>query len=114
MLIDWREGEEYFSNKLTDYDVANNNGNYQWIASCGADSQPYFRIFNPWRQGENFDKDCEYIKKWVPELATLDSKIIHNWETEWVNHKDIKYPKPICNYSQQKEKALKIYKDALY
>ena len=114
LLIDWREGEKYFAQTLTDYSPENNNGNYQWIASCGADSQPYFRIFNPWRQGENFDKDCEYIKKWVPELATLDSKIIHNWETEWVNHKDIKYPKPICNYSQQKEKALKIYKDALY
>ena len=114
LLIDWREGEKYFAQTLTDYSPENNNGNYQWIASCGADSQPYFRIFNPWRQGENFDKDCEYIKKWVPELSTLDPKIIHNWETEWVNHKDIKYPKPICNYSQQKEKVLKMYKDALY
>jgi deoxyribodipyrimidine photo-lyase len=114
LLIDWREGEKYFAQTLTDYDVANNNGNWQWISSSGADSQQFYRIFNPWIQGENFDKDCEYIKKWVPELATLDPKIIHNWETEWVNHKDIKYSKPICNYSQQKEKALKIYKDALY
>jgi deoxyribodipyrimidine photo-lyase len=114
LLIDWREGEKYFAQTLTDYDVANNNGNYQWIASSGADSQQFYRIFNPWIQGENFDKDCEYIKKWVPELATLDPKIIHNWETEWVNHKDIKYSKPICNYSEQKEKALKMYKDALY
>ena len=114
LLIDWREGEEYFAQTLTDYDVANNNGNWQWIASSGADSQQFYRIFNPWLQGENFDKDCEYIKKWVPELSTLDPKIIHNWETEWVNHKDIKYPKPICNYSQQKEKVLKMYKDALY
>ena len=95
LLIDWREGEEYFAQTLTDYDVANNNGNWQWIASSGADSQQFYRIFNPWLQGENFDKDCEYIKKWVPELSTLDPKIIHNWETEWVNHKDIKYPKPI-------------------
>jgi deoxyribodipyrimidine photo-lyase len=114
LLIDWREGEKYFAQTLTDYSPENNNGNWQWVASSGADSQQFYRIFNPWLQGENFDKDCEYIKKWVPELSTLDPKIIHNWETEWVNHKDIKYPKPICNYSQQKEKALKIYKDALY
>jgi deoxyribodipyrimidine photo-lyase len=114
LLIDWREGEEYFSNKLTDYDVANNNGNWGWISSGGADSQPFFRIFNPSIQGENFDKDCEYIKKWIPELSSLEPKIIHKWETEWVNHKDIKYPKPICNYSEQREKALKMYKDALY
>jgi deoxyribodipyrimidine photo-lyase len=114
LLIDWREGEKYFAQTLTDYDVANNNGNWGWISSGGADSQPFFRIFNPSLQGENFDKECEYIKKWVPELATLHPKIIHNWETEWVNHKDIKYPKPICNYSEQREKALKMYKDALY
>ena len=114
LLIDWREGEKYFAQTLTDYDVANNNGNWQWISSSGADSQQFYRIFNPWLQGENFDKDCEYIKKWVPELSTLDPKIIHNWETEWVNHKDIKYPKPICNYSEQKDKALQLYKKALY
>jgi deoxyribodipyrimidine photo-lyase len=114
LLIDWRKGEEYFATKLTDYDVASNNGNWGWVSSSGADSQPFFRIFNPSRQGENFDKDCIYIKKWVPELSSLEPKIIHNWETEWVNHKDIKYPKPICDYSEQKEKALKMYKDALY
>ena len=55
-----------------------------------------------------------YIKKWLPELAPLDPKIIHNWDTEWANHKEIKYPKPIVNYIDQKEKALKMYKDALY
>ena len=114
LLIDWREGEEYFAQTLTDYDPANNNGNWQWVASSGADSQQFYRIFNPWLQGENFDKDCEYIKKWVPKLSTLDPKIIHNWETEWLNHKDIKYPKPICDYTEQKDKALKMYKDALY
>ena len=114
LLIDWREGEKYFASKLTDYDVASNNGNWGWISSGGADSQPFFRIFNPSRQGENFDKDCIYIKKWVPELSSLEPKIIHNWETEWINHKDIKYPKPICDYSEQKERALKMYKQALY
>ena len=114
LLIDWREGEKYFATKLTDYDVASNNGNWQWISSGGADSQQYTRIFNPSLQGENFDKDCIYIKKWVPELSSLEPKIIHNWETEWVNHKDIKYSKPICNYSEQRKKALDMYAKALY
>jgi len=114
LLIDWRKGEEYFATKLTDYDVASNNGNWQWVASSGADSQPFFRIFNPWRQGEEYDPDCEYIKKWIPELKEIGSKIIHNWETEWQNHKECRYPKPIVNYSEQKEKVLKMYKDALY
>lgn len=114
LLIDWREGEKYFASKLTDYDVASNNGNWQWISGGGADSQQYTRIFNPSRQGENFDKDCIYIKKWVPELSSLEPKIIHNWETEWVNHKDIKYPKPILDYSEQRKKALDMYAKALY
>ncbi len=114
LLIDWREGEEYFASKLTDYDVASNNGNWQWIASSGADSQPFFRIFNPFLQQEEYDKDCKYIKNWIPELTSLEPKIIHNWETEYVNHKDIKYPKPICDYKKQKEECLKMYKDALY
>ena len=112
LLIDWREGEEYFAQTLTDYDVANNNGNWQWISGGGADSQPYFRVFNPWRQGEEWDPNCEYIKKWVPELDSLDTKIIHNWETEYVNHKDIKYPKPIVNYEEQRDKVLKMYSNA--
>jgi len=62
LLIDWREGEKYFASKLTDYDPASNNGNWQWVASTGADSQPYFRIFNPWEQTKEWDTDCEYIK----------------------------------------------------
>lgn len=114
LLIDWKDGEEYFATKLTDYDPASNNGNYQWVAGTGADSQPYFRIFNPWRQTEEWDPDCKYIKNWVPELANVPEKDILKWETEWVNYKDIKYPKPICNYEEQKNKALKMYKDALY
>jgi deoxyribodipyrimidine photo-lyase len=114
LLISWEEGEKYFATKLTDYDPASNNGNWQWQAGSGADSQPYFRIFNPWRQGEEYDPNCVYIKTWIPELTLLDPKIIHNWETEWKNYKDIKYPKPICDYREQKEKCLKMYKDALY
>jgi deoxyribodipyrimidine photo-lyase len=95
-----------------DYDPASNNGNWQWVSSSGADSQPFFRIFNPWNQQEEHDPNCEYIKKWVPELSSLEPKIIHNWDTEWTNYKQVKYFKPICDYSEQKEKALKMYKDA--
>lgn len=113
LLIDWKKGEQYFAKKLTDYDPASNNGNWQWTSGGGADSQPYFRIFNPWSQQEEHDPKCEYIKQWVPELSSLEPKIIHQWETEWPNYKNVKYPKPICDYSEQKEKVLKMYKDAL-
>lgn len=109
LLIDWREGEKYFATKLTDYDPASNNGNWQWVASTGADSQPYFRIFNPWEQAKNFDPDCEYIKKWVPELADVPDKDILNWETEFNNYKDVKYQKPIVDYKKQKDLALKMF-----
>ena len=114
LLIDWQHGEKYFATKLVDYDPASNNGNYQWVAGSGADSQPYFRIFNPWRQTEEYDHECIYIKKWVPELKDVPEKAILNWETEWENYKESGYPKPICNYDEQKEKILKMYKDALY
>lgn len=113
LLIDWREGEKYFAKNLTDYDPASNNLNWQWCASSGNDSQPYFRILNPWRQQEEFDPDCEYIKKWVPELKDIPIKDILKWNTEWEKHKNIGYPKPICNYEEQKEKAIAMIK-AIY
>jgi len=111
LLIDWREGEEYFAKKLTDYDPASNNGNWQWVASTGADSQPYFRIFNPWLQSEEWDKNTDYIKKWLPELKDVPAKDIHNWYKSFEKYKGkIKYPHPICNYEEQKEKALSMFK----
>jgi deoxyribodipyrimidine photo-lyase len=109
LLLDWREGEKYFARQLTDYDVASNNGNWLWIMGGGADSQPWFRIFNPWEQGKNFDPDCEYIKKWIPALTDLDPKTIHNWNNEYSNYKNIKYAKPICDYKEQKKMATKMY-----
>jgi deoxyribodipyrimidine photo-lyase len=80
--IDWRWGERYFAQKLVDYDPCVNNGNWQWAASTGADSQPYFRIFNPWRQQNKFDKGCGYIKKWVTELQDIDPHLIHKLEKD--------------------------------
>lgn len=117
LLIDWREGERYFATKLVDYDPASNNGNWQWIASTGADSQPYFRIFNPWEQTRNYDPEAIYIKRWVPELREVPTPIILDWDTESSEKNEevqkilsiFKYPKPIVDYSAQREKALKMY-----
>jgi deoxyribodipyrimidine photo-lyase len=114
MLIDWRKGERYFASKLTDYDVASNNGNTLWVMGGGADSQQYMRIFNPFTQAKEHDPKCEYIKTWIPELKDIDNDIILNWETEWEKNKDIKYPKPILDYSEQRKKALDMYAKALY
>jgi deoxyribodipyrimidine photo-lyase len=110
LLISWEKGEKYFSTNLTDYDPASNNLNWQWCASTAIDSQPYFRIFNPWNQQKEHDPDCEYIKKWVPELREIPVEIIHKWNNEWQNYKNVDYPRPICNYEDQKLKALKMYK----
>jgi deoxyribodipyrimidine photo-lyase len=113
LLIDWRHGEKYFATRLTDYDPASNNGNTQWVSGGGADSQQYMRIFSPFRQQEDHDPKCEYIKKWVPELAGLEPNVIHNWDTEYANHKDVAYPKPICDFSEQRVKALEMYRKGL-
>jgi deoxyribodipyrimidine photo-lyase len=108
LLIDWREGEQYFAQKLVDYDPASNNGNWQWIASTGADSQPYFRIFNPYNQSAEVDEDAIYIKTWIPELKDIPAKEIHNWYKYHTEYK-IHYPAPIVDYSVQKEKAIEMY-----
>jgi deoxyribodipyrimidine photo-lyase len=109
LLIDWREGEEYFAQKLTDYDPSNNNGNWQWISGGGADSQPYFRVFNPWRQAAEYDPTCEYMKKWVPELKDVPEKDLLKWDTKHVHYKDVQYPAPIVQYQSQREQVLKLY-----
>ena len=109
LLISWTHGEKYFAKMLTDYDPASNNGNWQWIAGSGADSQPYFRIFSPKEQTKNFDPDCVYIKQWIPELKDVPVKDIINWDTQYSNYKGIRYPKPICDFAKQKELALKMY-----
>mgnify|MGYP001316663191 CR=1 FL=1 len=82
LQISWRTGEAHFARYLIDFDPASNNGNWQWAASTGCDSQPYFRIFNPWRQQKRFDPDCTYIKKWVEELRSLDARGIHGLEKD--------------------------------
>lgn len=95
LLIDWRWGEAYFAEKLNDFDLSANNGNWQWAAGCGSDAAPYFRVFNPTTQIERFDKDLVYIRKWVPEFDTDE------------------YPKPIVDYTFSRERALRVYGDAV-
>ncbi len=103
MLIDWRWGERYFAQKLTDYDPCVNNGNWQWSASTGADAQPYFRIFSPWLQQKRFDPECIYIKRWIPELEDLSIKPIEQWYKATQSHKG--YPVPMFDHGDQSKKA---------
>ena len=95
LLIDWRWGEAYFGEKLHDYDMASNVGNWQWVAGCGVDAAPYFRIFNPTTQIQKFDKDLNYIKQWVPDFQELT------------------YPMPIVDHKFARERCLETYKTAL-
>lgn len=116
LLVDWRWGERYFAIKLLDFDLAANNGGWQWSASTGVDAQPYFRIFNPYNQSEKFDEDGEFIKIWCPELRGFDKKLIHYpHEADMVEQAranckiGFDYPHPIVAYKVQKEKALKMF-----
>jgi deoxyribodipyrimidine photo-lyase len=112
LLISWRLGEQYFAQKLVDYDPAVNNGSWQWAASTGCDAQPYFRIFNPWLQQERFDSECIYIKKWVPELRNLSAKEIHNLYQQrplFLNG----YPEPIVEHAKQKKLAEDMFRLAV-
>lgn len=95
LLLDWRWGEAYFARKLLDFDLASNNGGWQWAAGSGVDAAPYFRIFNPYTQIEKFDKQYAYIKKWIPEWQTTD------------------YPKEIVNHKEARELCLATYKEGL-
>lgn len=104
--MDWRIGEKYFAQQLVDYDPAVNNGNWQWAASTGCDAQPYFRIFNPWLQQEKFDADCLYIKKYVPELASLTPKAIH----ALAKQSTPQYPRPIVDHASASQRAKSLFK----
>jgi deoxyribodipyrimidine photo-lyase len=117
LLIDWRLGERYFAEKLLDYDLAANNGGWQWSASTGVDAQPYFRIFNPYNQSEKFDPQGITIRQWCPELSGFSNKSIHSpHDTDLSEQmrahcfigKD--YPHPIVGYKEQRDRALFMYK----
>jgi len=113
LLINWKEGEKYFRNSLLDFNEASNVAGWQWVAGCGADAAPYFRIFNPILQGEKFDKEGEYVKKWVPELKNISKNFIHKpWElTDEKNFKLGKdYPFPLVKHEVARAKALNAFK----
>lgn len=105
LIIDWKAGEKYFSNKLLDIDWLINTGNWQNVVSVAKHSQPYFRVFNPWVQSKKYDKECEYIKKWIPELKSVPNEAIHTWENSYVNFPGI-YIKPIVNYNETKKEYI--------
>ncbi len=116
LRIHWKEGEKYFRNTLLDFNAANNVAGWQWVAGCGADAAPYFRIFNPILQGEKFDKDGTYVKQWVPELKNVPAKFIHRtWEMDQQTQKSINiqigkdYPLPIVDHTKAREQALKAF-----
>ena len=95
LLIDWRWGEAFFAEHLLDFDLAANNGGWQWAASSGCDAAPYFRIFNPESQAKKFDPKGEYIRKWVPEFESLN------------------YPAPMVDLKNSRKRAIEVFKTAL-
>lgn len=101
LLIDWRLGERYFMSQLLDGDLAANNGGWQWAASTGTDAAPYFRIFNPTTQGERFDKDGTFIRRWLPELASVPDSDIHQpWRWAQQQQQQLNYPPPLVDHKQ--------------
>ena len=110
MLHDWRLGEAYFMQNLIDGDFPSNNGGWQWSSSTGTDAAPYFRIFNPITQSTNFDKNGEFIKKYIPELKDLDKSIIHNPPKEL--RKYCNYPEPILDLKESRLRAIEAFKQA--
>lgn len=116
LVISWQEGAEWFWDTLVDADLANNTLGWQWVAGCGADAAPYFRIFNPMTQGIKFDPNGDYVRRWVPELARLPAPWIHKpWEAPPLLLKECgivlgkTYPNPIVDHQQARERALQLF-----
>jgi deoxyribodipyrimidine photo-lyase len=93
LLVDWRIGEAFFAKHLLDFELASNNGNWQWAAGTGCDATPFFRIFNPYEQQRKFDPNMDYIRKWIPEFGTP------------------RYPMPMIDHAEARNRALKVYKE---
>jgi len=117
LLIDWRTGADWFWDTLVDADPANNAAGWQWVAGCGSDAAPYFRVFNPVLQGEKFDSGGDYVRRWIPEIANLPDKLIHKpWEADDATlgnagiALDETYPRPIVDHKGARERALDAYK----
>lgn len=108
--LDWRRGEAWFAQQLLDFDLAANNGGWQWASSSGCDAQPYFRIFNPTAQSEKFDAEGRFIRRYCPELAGLDAKAIHApWERAPLAMQGVGYPRPVVDHAVARERTLARY-----
>jgi deoxyribodipyrimidine photo-lyase len=116
LLIDWREGEKWFWDTLVDADPGSNPANWQWVAGSGADAAPYFRVFNPVLQGEKFDPEGAYVRRWLPEIARLPASLIHRpWSASPLELKaagvelGVSYPRPIVDHNAGRARALTAY-----
>jgi deoxyribodipyrimidine photo-lyase len=116
LLLPWQDGARWFWERLSDADLANNTLGWQWVAGCGADAAPYFRIFNPVLQGEKFDADGEYVRRWVPELAGMPARWIHHpWDAPPETlaaarvSLGVDYPRPIIEHAEARKRALAVY-----
>ena len=109
LLIDWKHGEQYFSQNLVDIDRAQNTGNWNWSSSFGLDSTPFLRILNPHTQSAKYDPQCLYIKKWLPMLADIESSHLHQWNKYYHLYPDIDYPKPIVDHDVRRKLFIKYH-----
>ncbi|OSM01996.1 cryptochrome/photolyase family protein [Magnetofaba australis] len=107
LLLDWRAGARWFQECLVDFDLANNSGGWQWVAGCGVDAAPYFRVFNPVAQGQRFDATGDYVRRWVPELAGVATRWLFN---PWEGPKPLGYPPPMVDLKASRERALAAFK----
>jgi deoxyribodipyrimidine photo-lyase len=117
LLLHWQNGARWFWDTLVDADLANNSASWQWIAGCGADAAPFFRIFNPVTQGKKFDPDGHYVRRFVPELSAMPDKYLHNpWEApaEVLENAGVRlgdnYPAPVVDLKSSRERALAAFK----
>lgn len=120
LLIDWRRGERFFRHHLVDADVAQNAGNWQWVAGTGPDAAPYFRIFNPTAQGRKFDPDGEFVRRWLPELGAMPTRFVHEPAEAPADvladagvQLDVSYPSPIVQHGAARARAIDAYRRAL-
>jgi deoxyribodipyrimidine photo-lyase len=109
LLIDWRYGENFFMKHLVDGDPASNNGGWQWAASTGTDSQPFFRIFNPKNQAQRWDPEGRYIRQWLPELRNVPDSHIHDSPASSPQASD--YPEPMVDHAARRAQALELYRN---
>ncbi|WP_254523642.1 cryptochrome/photolyase family protein [Natrinema caseinilyticum] len=115
LLLDWREGYQWFRRMLADHDTANDVGGWQWAASTGTDAQPYFRVFNPLTQGREYDPDAEYVRDYVPELADASTEEIHGWHDLEPGERERiapAYPAPIVEHAVRRERAIELFEHA--